>query len=151
MAKRLDNLMIVLCFLVLVLLLPHHGFSAPLPKSTQEMLKKLKLDPSILSGIDQELQVPQEWLEKAKKEGKVKMLSSGRPLNIKSLFAPFKERYPFIDVEFSFASRRARTNRFRGTREGARRLRRTVVRPSADSPSSSAPSGPRCVARRRAA
>ncbi len=101
--------MIILCFLGFTLIVPHCAFSGPLPKSTQEMLKKLNLNPSILSGVDQELQVPQEWLEKARKEGKVRMLSSGRPLNIKSLFAPFKERYPFIDVEFSFASRRART------------------------------------------
>ncbi len=67
------------------------------------MLKKLNLDPSILFGVDQELQVPQEWLEKAREEGKVRMLSSGRPLNIKTIFDPFRERYPFISVEFSFA------------------------------------------------
>ncbi|MEE8076328.1 MAG: extracellular solute-binding protein [Candidatus Binatia bacterium] len=109
MAKRFGNLMIFLCFLVLALLLPHHGFSAPLPKSTQEMLKKLNLDPSILSGVDQELQVPKEWIEMARKEGKLRMLSSGRPLSKKSVFAPFKERYPFIEVEFSSASRRVRT------------------------------------------
>ena len=35
--------------------------ATPLPESTQEMLKKLNLDPSILSGVDQELQVPLDF------------------------------------------------------------------------------------------
>ena len=42
--------------------------AAELPKSTQAMLKELKLYPSILSGLDQELAVPQEWIDAAKQE-----------------------------------------------------------------------------------
>ena len=46
-----------------VLALPHDGFSAALPKSTQKILKDLKLDPSILDGVDKELQVPKALLD----------------------------------------------------------------------------------------
>ena len=43
--------------------------SAPqLPKVTLEDLKKVKLDPSILSNIDAELKVPQIWIDGAKKK-----------------------------------------------------------------------------------
>ena len=44
---------------------------ADLPKATQKTLKKLKLDASILEGIDEELKVPQKWIDGAKKEGAV--------------------------------------------------------------------------------
>ncbi len=55
--------------LVALLVAPQRGYSAPLPSSTQQMLKKLKLDPSIMVGIDKELQIPREWIGKAKNEG----------------------------------------------------------------------------------
>ncbi len=93
-----------------VLALPHDGFSAALPKSTQKILKDLKLDPSILDGVDKELQVPKGWMEKAKKEGKLKVRSTPiTPKELKPFLAPFKERYPFIDKEYFGANRRCRT------------------------------------------
>ena len=76
-----------------------HGLAAPLPKSTQEMLKKLKLTPSILADIDKELDIPKEWMEKAKKEGKLRFMSTEEPEPSKLMLAPFKERYPFIQIE----------------------------------------------------
>lgn len=51
-------------------------FSAPLPQPTQEVLKDLKLDPSAIAGLDQELKVPEEWKEKARKEGKLKIIGT---------------------------------------------------------------------------
>ena len=57
--------------LAALLVAPQRGFSAPLPKSTQQILKKLKVDYSILDGLDKELKVPQGWIEKAKVEGRV--------------------------------------------------------------------------------
>lgn len=60
MVKELGYFMNFLWFVGFMLMLPPDGFSASLPKSTQEMLKQLKLDPSILSGVDKELKVPKD-------------------------------------------------------------------------------------------
>lgn len=99
-------------FLVLFLsILGHPAFSASLPKSTEEMLKKLKLDPAILSDIDKELQVPKGWIDGAKKEGKLRLFSTIDPPQAEVLFRPFKERYPFIAMEYSRASHEDRAIR----------------------------------------
>ena len=98
--------MIAFWLLAFLLVADQVAFPAPLPKSTQEMVKKLKLDPNILADIDRELQVPADWIEKAKKEGKLRVLS---PSQTKLLYTPFKERYPFIAVEYSGASREDRS------------------------------------------
>jgi iron(III) transport system substrate-binding protein len=80
-----------------------------LPAATQEILKKLKLDPSILAGLDAELNVPKEWIANARKEGKLRVLSTLEPGEARALMAPFKERYPFLQVDFSEASREDRS------------------------------------------
>ncbi len=77
---------------------------ASLPKSTQEILKKLKLDPSILQGVDKEMVVPKAWVDGAKKEGKLRIFSTWDPPQAEKIFAPFKERFPFIAIEYSRAS-----------------------------------------------
>ena len=99
------------CLLVSVFLLAcaQSADSASLPKSTQEMLKKLKLDASILSDIDKELQVPREWEEKARKEGKLRVLTTPVSDREKEILLPFKERYPFIAIDFSGSSQEERT------------------------------------------
>ena len=90
---------------------PHDALSAPLPKSTHEVLKKLKLDPALLAGTDKELQVPPEWIEGAKKEGALRVLGLWDPPQAEAIFVPFKERYPFIAIEYSRASREDRVIR----------------------------------------
>ena len=108
MLKHLQGIM--LCLLAFLLVLPPTGYSASLPKTTQEMLKNLKLEPSILADVDKNLNVPQEWIEEAKKEGKLKV--RGSPATRKELtilHAPFKERYPFIDIDYYGANRQGRT------------------------------------------
>ncbi len=108
--KRLGS--VAVPFLVLFLsILGHPAFSASLPKSTEEMLKKLKLDPAILSDIDKELQVPKGWIDGAKKEGKLRLFSTIDPPQAEVLFRPFKERYPFIAMEYSRASHEDRAIR----------------------------------------
>lgn len=97
--------------LVLPILFPLKLFSAPLPKSTQEMLKKLKIDATILSDIDKELQVPKGWIDGAKKEGKLRVFSTMDPPQADLFFRPFKERYPFIAIEYSRASHEDRAVR----------------------------------------
>lgn len=86
--------------------------SAPvLPKATQEDLKKVKLDPSILSNIDAELKVPQNWIDGAKKERHLRIFSTFDPPQADMLLRAFKERYPFIAIEYNRASHEDRAIR----------------------------------------
>src|SRR4030095_2856527 len=80
-----------------------NGAAAPLPKSTDEMLKKLKLDAGTLANIDKELEVPKAWLDGARKEGKLRVFSTFDPGQFETLARPFKERYPYIAIEYSRA------------------------------------------------
>ncbi|MGH7774090.1 MAG: ABC transporter substrate-binding protein [Candidatus Binatia bacterium] len=89
----------------------HNAYSQSLPKSTEEMLKKLKLESAILSDIDKELQAPKGWIDGAKKEGKLRLFSTIDPPQAEVLFRPFKERYPFIAMEYSRASHEDRAIR----------------------------------------
>lgn len=100
-------------FIVVLLMLPTLALSAaaPLPKSTDEMLKKLKLDPSTLANIDKELEMPKAWLDGARKEGKLRVFSTFDPGQFDTLARPFKERYPFIEIEYSRASHEDRAVR----------------------------------------
>ena len=66
MIKKVLSIMSLLILTVLFST-PQSVLSDSLPKATQEMLKKLKLEPSILDGIDKELQVPKKMIEGAKK------------------------------------------------------------------------------------
>ena len=67
MDRKVSNFILYSLFWIFLATLPQDIFSAPLPQSTQKILKKLKLDPALLAGIDKELKVPNEWIEKAKK------------------------------------------------------------------------------------
>jgi len=88
------------------------ALSAPLPKSTQEMLKKLNLDAGVLGDIDKELQVPKDWVDGARREGKLRVFSTLDPPQAEVLFRPFKERYPFVsNIEYSRASHEDRAIR----------------------------------------
>jgi iron(III) transport system substrate-binding protein len=95
----------------LSLVFPSVTLSAPLPKSTEDILRKLKLDPAILANVESELQVPKEWIDRARKEGKVRIFATLEPTQLNTLLAPFKERYPFIAVETAEASREDRAVR----------------------------------------
>lgn len=75
--------------------------AADLPKATQDILKKAKFDPSILAGLDDELTMPQAWLEGAKKEPDLKILASWDPRQFSEFSAPFRERYPAIKIQYN--------------------------------------------------
>lgn len=77
---------------------------ANLPKATQAMLAKANLDPSILAGLDDELKVPQDWLDAAKKEVPVKILSSWDPAQFQDISAAFRERYPDVKINYTRGS-----------------------------------------------
>ena len=75
------------------------------------MLKKLKLDTTILSDIDKELEVPKAWMDGARKEAKLRIFSTLDRGQADSFFRPFKKRYPFIIMEYSRASHEDRAVR----------------------------------------
>jgi len=104
MAVKRALLLISFLLCTLVFIAPHSTFSADLPEATRKILKKGKMDPAILADIDSELQVPKKWIEGAKKEGNLRILSTLDPRQAKAIFKPFKERYPFISIEYSRAS-----------------------------------------------
>lgn len=85
--------------------------AADLPKATQEIMKKLQLSADVMTGLDEELQVPQAWLDGARKEGVVRILGTWDPKQFIPLNAPFRERYPGIKVEYSRAGFNARALR----------------------------------------
>lgn len=97
--KRL--LIATLAAALLGLVAPVHHASAQLPASTKKILEQWKLDPALMKGIDEELLVPPEWIEGAKKEGSVKILGSWDPGQFNAMVAPFKERYPWLRMDYS--------------------------------------------------
>ncbi len=87
------------------------ALSAELPKSTQAILKKLEQKPELLSGLDEELTVPQGWIDGAKKEGVVRILGTWDPKQFGIMNAPFRERFPTVKIEYSRANFNARALR----------------------------------------
>jgi ABC-type Fe3+ transport system substrate-binding protein len=78
--------------------------SADLPKATQAMLQEMGADPSILEGIESEMTVPKAWIEAAQKERKIRVSGSRDVKEFNESIKPFKERYPFINFEYTRVS-----------------------------------------------
>ena len=76
----------------------------PLPKRTEEILRSLKFGPDVLSGLDGELSVPPAWTAGAQKEGKLRISGSWDPPQFNEYILPFKERYPYIKIDYSRGS-----------------------------------------------
>lgn len=74
--------------------------AAELPKATREVLTKLKLDESILNGLDTELNVPKSWADGAAKEGRVDILGTWRDNEFRNMTKAFHERYPSIRLNY---------------------------------------------------
>jgi iron(III) transport system substrate-binding protein len=80
-----------------------------LPKATQKALADLKLDPSVLKGLDDELNVPKAWLDEAAKEKDVIILGTWENKEFSDMTAAFKERYPSINLKYSRGGTTQRT------------------------------------------
>src|SRR4051812_13110831 len=76
-----------------------------LPQATHAALKQVKLDPSIMAGLDEELNVPKEWLERAKAEGPAKVLGTWDPQQFQKLEPVFRARYPGVKINYARSSR----------------------------------------------
>ncbi len=75
-----------------------------LPKETIAMLDSLKIEHEIMAGTDEEMKVPDAWIAGAKKEGKLRLTGSRDAKQFVEMVKPFKERYPFIDMDYSRVS-----------------------------------------------
>ncbi|MFT5539569.1 MAG: iron(III) transport system substrate-binding protein [Alphaproteobacteria bacterium] len=94
--------------LILTLVVGAGASAAGLPKATQEALDTLKLDASILKGLDAELKVPQAWLDGAAKEEGVIILGTWRDNEFQGMQETFEKRYPSVKVRYHRTSTRAR-------------------------------------------
>ena len=75
-----------------------------LPPSAIAMLDSLKIEHEIMVGTDAEMQVPDAWIAGAKKEGKLRLTGSRDAKQFTDMVKPFRERYPFIDFDYSRVS-----------------------------------------------
>jgi ABC-type Fe3+ transport system substrate-binding protein len=94
--------------LALTLVLGTAAGAAGLPKATQKALAKLKLDTSILKGLDAELKVPKAWVDGAAKEDGVVILGTWRNRQFLGISEAFKERYPKVKLNYHRAGTSAR-------------------------------------------
>lgn len=82
--------------------------AADLPKPTKDILKELKLDESVLKGLDAELKVPTDWIEKARQEKDLIIVSSWDQKQFAKMTGAFKQRYPFVNLRYARSSYNAR-------------------------------------------
>lgn len=78
--------------------------SDPLPDSTHEILRSLNMGPEVLDGLDAELRVPAAWVAGARKEGRLRISGSWDPPVFSHYARPFKERYPFLKIDYARGS-----------------------------------------------
>jgi iron(III) transport system substrate-binding protein len=93
---------------VLTLGLGASGGAADLPKATQKALAKLKLDASVMNGLDAELNVPKAWIDGAAKEDGAIILGTWRERQFLGITEAFKERYPGVKLNYHRAGTSAR-------------------------------------------
>lgn len=82
--------------------------AASLTAETRKALAELKLDESVLKGLDAELDVPKSWLEGAKKEGNVVILGTWRDQEFRQFSKGFNERYPGVKLTYDRTNAAAR-------------------------------------------
>jgi ABC-type Fe3+ transport system substrate-binding protein len=85
--------------------------AADLPMATIDVLGRLGLTPAAMDGVGRELAVPLSWIDGARKEGKLRIYGTWEPKEEDVVLKPFLERYPFIDVTYTRATRQDRSIR----------------------------------------
>ena len=81
-----------------------------LTPQTQKLLADLKLEPSVMNGLDAELAVPQAWIDGAKKEGALKVRLPTEEKRFAEMAAVFNARYPGIEIEYQRGTGNARAS-----------------------------------------
>lgn len=82
-----------------------------LPNATRTILGELKMKPAVLDGLDKELALPAAWIGKARQEGKLRVYGTWDVKEYGAYIKPFRERYPFIEVAYTRATRQDRSMR----------------------------------------
>jgi ABC-type Fe3+ transport system substrate-binding protein len=85
------------------------AFAAELPKAMQKALADGHIDAKLLDGLDKELDVPKAWLDGAAKEKEVIVYGTWDDREFRAMTAPFRERYPFVNVKYSRGGTSQRT------------------------------------------
>jgi iron(III) transport system substrate-binding protein len=97
--------------LALILAMGTRAGGADLPKATQKALAELKLEVSVLDGLDAELNVPKAWLDGAAKEDGVTVFGTWNERDFTILTAAFKERYPAVNLRYNRTGAAGRTTK----------------------------------------
>ena len=105
------RLSILTCAFAVTVGFSQHAAAADLPKSTRDMLAALKMDASILAGLHQKLKMPEAWIAGAKREGKVRYIGNFTNREWPAFIAPFKARYPFVQISHQRTSRVGRVDK----------------------------------------
>jgi ABC-type Fe3+ transport system substrate-binding protein len=95
----------VVCAFLLPMLGSAAARAADLPPATEAALKKLNLDPSILSNIDDELKVPASLLERARNEPAAKVIGTWDPQQFQKMEPVFRARYPGVKISYARSDR----------------------------------------------
>ncbi len=82
--------------------------SGETPASALALAKEYKISPQAMAKWEDEQKVPTAWIADAKKTGQLRVSGTNRARDFERLIAPFRERYPFIKVEYSQGSRNTR-------------------------------------------
>lgn len=83
--------------------------AADLPAATKKALAELKLEASVMDGLDAELAVPKAWIDGAAQEkGGVIILGTWQDPEFRKITEAFVERYPNIKLAYTRAAAQAR-------------------------------------------
>ena len=107
--RRFFTSLLALTFVWLPSAFPEKANAANLPSATQKALADLKLDSSVLTGLDDELSVPGKWLDEAANEKEVVILGTWENTEFSRMTAAFKERYPSINLKYGRGGTNQRT------------------------------------------
>ena len=97
--------------LALVLTTGSVAHAANLPDATRKAVTRLKLDPAVMNGLDEELAVPRAWAEEAAKEKETVILGTWDDNQFRAMTAPFHERYPSVTLNFPRAATAERSTK----------------------------------------
>jgi iron(III) transport system substrate-binding protein len=88
--------------------LPFVATAQDMPPAAKKVVADLKVSPDILAGWADEHKVLASWLAAARKEAALRINGSWAPKEFDDLAQAFRERYPFIAINYNRASNRNR-------------------------------------------
>jgi len=93
------------CCLALTLPTAGSAWADNLTANTKKLLQEMNLPESVMDGLDAELAVPADWIEKAKKEeGALRIRWNNEDDEFQEQWELFTARYPFVKLEYLYAT-----------------------------------------------